>query len=346
MSNQSIDRHGEIVMASAFSKRLSTFKQHPILISSHNTSTLLKNIGKVNPSVKTGELVGKTEWFVGEGNPEADWGFKLAEKGMAAFSVGFIPHAMVSRGDEGFESLTKEMKISKKDLEDLHTIYTDVELLELSQVLIPANQNALQKSLESTDEIEKEMAVNIKAYMDENPDDFTDLPDNSLDIKSIEDTISHLEEIKLSLQPLTKTEKNSVNEMAALLMTKDVDTKEYNVLVRHYREFDREVPELKEYVSIRDILTGVKDVDTQELMIDDLTKEKEALIVIDDQTKELSKNNEAIKQMLESINGVKEKLFETTKEVEKDNSQDAMQLILNKVKEAKEDLSGSREANT
>jgi hypothetical protein len=68
------------------------------------------------------------EYYAGKGNQEADWAWFLASKGDSAYSVGFFSHG----GEE---------KIVKEDAE--YTILKDNELLEISQVMIPANQDAV-----------------------------------------------------------------------------------------------------------------------------------------------------------------------------------------------------------
>jgi len=141
VSDDSMDRYKECILASAYEKRLPTYKQHPILLSSHNYDKLTCQIGQAeNIYIQDNKLHADFKYFVGEGNEEADWGFKLAEKGIAAFSVGFIPH--------GFQDPpapdSEEFKVWPAGV---RRRYTEVELLEVSQVLVPANSNALQNSL-------------------------------------------------------------------------------------------------------------------------------------------------------------------------------------------------------
>ena len=146
VSDDSIDRYKESILASAYEKRLPTYKQHPILLSSHNYDKLTCQIGLAeNIYIEGNKLHADFKYFVGEGNDEADWGFKLAEKGIAAFSVGFIPHAFQ-------DPPPAESEASKDWPVGVRRRYTDVELLEVSQVLVPANSNALQNSFKSEDD--------------------------------------------------------------------------------------------------------------------------------------------------------------------------------------------------
>jgi len=133
VSTASVDRDGDIIHPDAFKKRLKDYKNHPVLLSSHSYSDLTKQIGEAK-TVKVTEdgLETKFEWYVGKGNPEADWGWFLATKGIAAFSVGFMPFTW-----EDGEYKDGEFKggVRRK--------FTEVELVEVSQVLIPSNRDAV-----------------------------------------------------------------------------------------------------------------------------------------------------------------------------------------------------------
>lgn len=141
ISDESLDRYKERVLVDSFKYTIKDFMKHPVMLSSHAYRGLLNQIGmfeKIKVDKEAREVVAKTKWFAGEGNPEADWGFKLAEKGIAAFSIGFISN---SHKDYDSEEEMKENGGSRRD-------YTDIELLEVSQVLVPANPSALQKSFD------------------------------------------------------------------------------------------------------------------------------------------------------------------------------------------------------
>ena len=139
VSSQTTDRMKEVVLASAWKKRLSNYLNHPVLLSSHNYSDLSSQIGVAEEvKIKGDKLIAKFRYFVGEGNPEADWAFKLASKGIAAYSVGFIPYQYTTDEAEIKKLLGST---DKSDMPNL--VYKDVELLEISQVLVPANPSAL-----------------------------------------------------------------------------------------------------------------------------------------------------------------------------------------------------------
>jgi len=137
ISNKKVDRDGDIVDPEAFKKRLKNYKEHPVLLSSHNYYDLRSQIGKaLDVSVDDNEVTAKFEYFVDQGNEQADWAWILAQKGIASFSIGFMGHSfdwIKEKDAEGNERITGRK-------------FTDIELLEVSQVLVPSNRGALQSS--------------------------------------------------------------------------------------------------------------------------------------------------------------------------------------------------------
>lgn len=125
VSDESEDRDGDVIRQAGW--LLDDFHKHPVLLSSHDYGSLQNQIGTWDDMAVSGtKLVGTARYFVGEGNPEADWGFNLASKGAAAYSVGFVPREYEQlKGKGGLEFLKQE-------------------LLEVSHVTIPSNRNALQ----------------------------------------------------------------------------------------------------------------------------------------------------------------------------------------------------------
>jgi len=129
VSSDSVDRDGEIVEPTAFRKTLTKFMKRPVLISSHDYRDLTSQIGEwTRLKITDSGLEGKPKYYVNEGNEQADWGFKLASKGMAAFSIGFIPK--VWEDGDGIKTPRRT--------------YKEVELLEISQVIVPSNRDAIQ----------------------------------------------------------------------------------------------------------------------------------------------------------------------------------------------------------
>lgn len=120
-STADMDRHGDIVMQNW---DLENYMRNPVILNSHNSYDATEVIGKtISLSTADGRLTGEIEFAVGE-NPKAKVIYELYAGGfLNAFSVGFIPLEMDSRG-----------------------IITRSELLEISAVSVPANQMALAKS--------------------------------------------------------------------------------------------------------------------------------------------------------------------------------------------------------
>ncbi len=129
VSTDSVDRDGEVVEPMAFKKTIPKFMKRPVLVASHDYKDLTNQIGEWTKLRIDGNGVeGRPKYYVGENNPQADWGFKLASKGMAAFSIGFIPKEWVD-GD---------------GVKEPRRTYKEVELLEISQVIVPSNREAIQ----------------------------------------------------------------------------------------------------------------------------------------------------------------------------------------------------------
>ena len=129
VSTESVDRDGDIIRQDGWDLR--HFERHPVLLSSHNYRGLTNQIGEWTKMEVVGkELVGEARYYIGQGNPEADWGFFLAGRDKAAFSVGFMPDM----------DTAKEITTSGKSSYE----FKGQELLEVSQVTVPSNRQSLQ----------------------------------------------------------------------------------------------------------------------------------------------------------------------------------------------------------
>ena len=129
VSTEDVDRDGDIVRQGGWD--LAHFSAHPILLSSHNYRGLTNQIGEwTSMKVEGTELVGEAKYYIRDGNEEADWGFKLAKRGRAAFSVGFVPDMSKAKQIEANGNISYE--------------FQGQELLEVSQVTVPSNPQALQ----------------------------------------------------------------------------------------------------------------------------------------------------------------------------------------------------------
>jgi len=129
MSTASVDRDRESIDPMGWKKSLPAFKKRPVLLSSHDYHDLRKQIGEFTTiRVNADGLFAKPKYYINEGNEEADWAFKLASKGVAAYSVGFMPIKWTDGDGE------KEPRRT----------YTEQELLEISHVVVPSNRDAIQ----------------------------------------------------------------------------------------------------------------------------------------------------------------------------------------------------------
>mgnify|MGYP000973810536 CR=1 FL=1 len=154
VSTKQVDRDGDVVLPAAFEKRLKSYKQHPVLLSSHRYDDLRKQIGEAE-SVKVTDkgLETRFRYYAGMGNDEADWAWVLAQKGIASFSIGFIGHEfewIKEKSDAG------EFITGRK--------FTDVELLEISQVVVPSNRQALQLGRSAAQEEAELCEMAIKGF--------------------------------------------------------------------------------------------------------------------------------------------------------------------------------------
>jgi hypothetical protein len=126
VSDETKDRDGDIIRAEFWDTK--DFNNHPVLVASHNYFDLRSQIGEWEDMQVVGQgMEGVARYMVGEGNEQADWGFKLAASGRAAYSVGFLPDMDKAKrlADGGYE-------------------FRGQSLLEVSHVVVPSNPNALQ----------------------------------------------------------------------------------------------------------------------------------------------------------------------------------------------------------
>jgi len=112
--------------------QLDNFKKHPVLVANHDTTSDLDNIiGKIiDFNITEDSFITKVKYFINKGNKKADWAWELVKEGMGAYSVSFIP-------------------IKYKENDQGGVDYIEQELLEISQVIIPANPDAITRMKKS-----------------------------------------------------------------------------------------------------------------------------------------------------------------------------------------------------
>jgi hypothetical protein len=248
VSDETIDRYGEVIKVDSWKKRLGRYKASPVLITSHNYDKLTNQIGKAEKVyISDGKLMCKFKYFINEGNEEADWGWKLASKfGMAAYSVGFLPYEYEDK------EYDEDVKKGKKPCR----IFTDVELLEVSQVLIPANPSAMAKSMESEkDEVVKEyMGIVSRSFDEFIPEEFVELISEDMNAKDEEIKLTiEEEEMKEVLDAIVELKEtiNSMNEKI-IELKKFVDEIELDEEKKPKKPCGKEVEE-EEVIVVKEI---------------------------------------------------------------------------------------------
>ena len=134
VSNEEVDRDGDIIRVAGWD--FTNFMKLPLLIADHDykLDSVIGDWQEIKV-VKTRKAVeGIAHYHINEGNVLADKGFKLAEKGLAAFSVGFRP------------DMAKAKELESDDPWFMNFEFNGQELLEVSHVTIPSNPEALQRA--------------------------------------------------------------------------------------------------------------------------------------------------------------------------------------------------------
>lgn len=133
-SNAREDRDGEVILPSAFSKHLDVYQANPVILAAHThrsfdgTPTIIGSASKIG--IEDEALV--FDMTFARTDLACQWQ-SLYEDGHAkAFSVGFI-------------AMDGEWKDQGKGSVYVHT---EVELLEISAVAVPANPDAVARSID------------------------------------------------------------------------------------------------------------------------------------------------------------------------------------------------------
>ncbi|MGR3176770.1 MAG: HK97 family phage prohead protease [Candidatus Anammoxibacter sp.] len=222
ISDDTVDRTGDVVLPGAFN--VEEFMKHPVLVANHNAhSSLLGNIGKILDITSKATMVdAQAEWFTDEGNPEADFGFKLMQKKIGAFSINFLPVSMVM-GDNIKSDDEISSKIKKKNP---FRVFKKIDLMEVSQVILPANRNALQKYLNEDMGVETLIA---KAIIKENL-----IPNEDMTLEELKDKIELIEKQFIDLRNIVKIDsqiEKQIDEIANKQISTSIN-EVFNVLVK------------------------------------------------------------------------------------------------------------------
>lgn len=138
VSSENPDTDGDVIAAEGW--QIEAYLKHPVLVADHDYYDLRKQIGEaVKVWVDDGMLWAQFKYYADQGNPEADWAWFLVRQGKAAYSVGFRGLSYEPIKDGGFR-------------------FNKQELIEISQVVIPANRDAVQAGKQSDNFIIKTIA--------------------------------------------------------------------------------------------------------------------------------------------------------------------------------------------
>lgn len=171
-STKDIDRYQDIVKPSAFVDAIKGFKKNPIMLLQHNHE---KVIGKFSDFEVTSKGL-KVKWIVTNDVDNVkqniqDWLLK-------GFSIWFI---------------AKNWGYKEKDWVEIREI-TELELLEISVVSVPANPHTLFQA--------------VKKF-------FNNLNKNNMDIKEIKEEILDEEQVETSVEEVKETEEAKDQEEAS-----------------------------------------------------------------------------------------------------------------------------------
>lgn len=136
-STESIDRHGDMIKPSAFEKTAEPFLQNnPVLLAAHmhrssdGSPTVVGSVTSLCIKDKRVEMAGV---ITGATTLGREWGALVRDKHVRAVSIGFIPLESVFDGEVS----------PGKTVE----VFTEIELLEISLVSVPANAEALIRAM-------------------------------------------------------------------------------------------------------------------------------------------------------------------------------------------------------
>ena len=137
ISTEELNRYGQVVMSDGY--QLDNFKKNPVFLQDHGYSTenIIGRWLEIQIDKAKGIVRGKNEYF-NDISPNAQFALELVKKSLAAFSIGFnvlerTYGTEIGRDDD----IPDRIKKLNPDV-----VFKKIELLEISQVTIPANPSA------------------------------------------------------------------------------------------------------------------------------------------------------------------------------------------------------------
>lgn len=153
VSDESVDRHGEIILLSAWPKRLGEYLKNPLLCWQHPVGSWTARqpediLGKsILTEVTATSLFCRFQYAVRE-NPKAEMCFNLiAGDYLRSYSIGAIPYAPIycDAPDIVLNILPEAARAALKSGE-VWCVHADMELLEVSNVFVGSNREALARA--------------------------------------------------------------------------------------------------------------------------------------------------------------------------------------------------------
>ena len=129
-SKEVVDRDGDIIKVGGINTK--NWKKNPVVMLNHDyyDFPVAKGVGR-KVWIENNKMMFKLQFAPADTYPKADIAFKLYKGGyMSAFSIGFIPNH-------------EKTEFPEKHKAGARRIFNEVELLEISAVSVPANQEAL-----------------------------------------------------------------------------------------------------------------------------------------------------------------------------------------------------------
>lgn len=137
-STENIDRHGEMIDPAAFRNTIDQFMKNPVLVANHTYAGPGGEPGVIGTiedlRITPTGLEGAAKFM--HDDPLADsWWKRFEQRAVRAFSIGFIANAWEMRSVKDEDGRKRRLRA-----------FTDVELIEISAVSIPANRESLAQN--------------------------------------------------------------------------------------------------------------------------------------------------------------------------------------------------------
>lgn len=231
VSSERLNRRKLVVMNSAYN--LKDFLRHPVLLASHGRYALDDIIGRWSKMEVTDKgLYGTAEYFMDR--PKAMMAWDLVQKGLAAYSIGFnVRQALF--GKQIAESKDIPRRIKNKDP---WVVFTEIDLEEVSQCVIPVNADAVLHHLEENPdareliELAKEQGLYgdvdpfAKQYAKESEEEkdikATEEEAEKLDKKDVEELAEKAKELEEKVDKMSESIATSKSEAESIILNSEL----------------------------------------------------------------------------------------------------------------------------